>query len=103
MYLMQNDSECNVKWAEIQNLPGRACLHTPYLWQIATRFLSFMTSHRILSAFLNIVKALVKFFTFVGLSKVVQSDQESNFMSGLFQHVLFQLGIQHVKSTAYHP
>ena len=29
-----------------------------------------------------IVKALVKFFTFVGLLKSVQSDQGSNFMSG---------------------
>ena len=51
----------------------------------------------------NIMKVLVKFFTFVGLLKVVQSDQGSNFMSGLFQRVLFQLGIQQVKSTAYHP
>ena len=50
----------------------------------------------------NIVKVLVMFFTFVGLPKVVQSDQGSHFMSDLFQHVLFQLGIQQVKSTAYH-
>ena len=33
----------------------------------------------------NIVKALVKFFTFVGLPKSIQSDQGSNFMSGIFQ------------------
>ena len=32
----------------------------------------------------NIVKALVKFFTCVGLPKSVQSDQGSNFMSGIF-------------------
>ena len=32
----------------------------------------------------NIVKALVRFFTFVGLPKSVQSDQGSNFMSGIF-------------------
>ena len=51
----------------------------------------------------NIVKALVMFFTFVGLPKVVQSDQGSNFMSGLFQQVMFQLGIRQIKSTAYHP
>ena len=51
----------------------------------------------------KIVKALVKFFTFVGLPKVVQSDQGSNFMSGVFQSVMVQLGIQQVKSTAYHP
>ena len=35
-----------------------------------------------------IVKALVKFFTFVGLPKSVQSDQGSNFMSGIFQQVM---------------
>ena len=32
----------------------------------------------------TIVKALVKFFTFVGLPRSVQSDQGSNFMSGIF-------------------
>ena len=32
----------------------------------------------------TIVKALVKFFTFVGLPKSVQSNQGSNFMSGIF-------------------
>ena len=41
----------------------------------------------------NIVKALVKFFTFVGLPKSVQSDQGSNFMSGIFQQVMHELGI----------
>ena len=51
----------------------------------------------------NIVKALIKFFTLVGLPRSVQSDQGSNFMSGLFQEVMFQLGIKQVKSTAYHP
>ena len=33
----------------------------------------------------NIVKALVKFFTMVGLPKSVHSDQGSNFMSGHFK------------------
>ena len=51
----------------------------------------------------NIVKALIKFFTLVGLPRSVQSDQGSNFMSSLFQEVMFQLGIKQVKSTAYHP
>ena len=36
----------------------------------------------------TIVKALVKFFTFVGLPRSVQSDQGSNFMSGIFQQVM---------------
>ena len=51
----------------------------------------------------NIVKALIKFFTLVGLPHSVQSDQGSNFMSSLFQEVMFQLGIKQRKSTAYHP
>ena len=51
----------------------------------------------------NIVKALTKFFTFVGLPKSIQSDQGSNFMSKLFQQVMHQLGITQYKSSAYHP
>ena len=51
----------------------------------------------------NIVKALVKFFTFVGLPKSVQSDQGSNFMSGIFQQVMHELGITQYKSSPYHP
>ena len=51
----------------------------------------------------NIVKALVKFFAFVGLPKSVQSDQGSNFMSGIFQQVMHELGITQYKSSPYHP
>ena len=51
----------------------------------------------------TIVKALVKFFTFVGLPRSVQSDQGSNFMSGIFQYVMYELGIKQYKSSAYHP
>ena len=51
----------------------------------------------------TIVKALVKFFTFVGLPRSVQSDQGSNFMSGIFQQVIHELGIKQYKSSAYHP
>ncbi len=51
----------------------------------------------------NIVKALVKFFTLFGLPKFVQSDQGSNFMSGIFQQAMHELGIQQLKSSAYHP
>ena len=51
----------------------------------------------------SVVKALVKFFTLVGLPKVVQSDQGTNFMSNVFQQVMLELGIQQVKSSAYHP
>ena len=51
----------------------------------------------------TIIKALTKFFTFVGLPKTIQSDQGSNFMSHLFQQVMHELNIQQFKSSAYHP
>ena len=51
----------------------------------------------------TIVMALVKFFTFVGLPKSVQSDQGSIFMSGVFQQVMHELGIKQYRSSAYHP
>ena len=47
-------------------------------------------------------KALIKFFTFVGLLKSFQADQSSNFMSGLFQQVMDELGIKQYRSSAYH-
>ena len=51
----------------------------------------------------SIVKALIKFFTFVGLPKSVQSYQGSNFMSDIFQQVMHELGIKQYRSSAYHP
>jgi transposase InsO family protein len=51
----------------------------------------------------SIVKALIKFFTLVGLPKSIQSDQGSNFMSGIFQQVMYELGIKQLTSSAYHP
>lgn len=51
----------------------------------------------------NVVKALIKFFTMVGLPRSIQSDQGTNFMSGLFQQVMYQLGMKQYKSSAYHP
>ena len=51
----------------------------------------------------NIVKALVKCFTLIGLPSSVQSDQGSNFVLGAFQEVMFQLVIKQMKSTTYHP
>ena len=51
----------------------------------------------------NIVKALVKFFTYVGLPKSVQADQGSYFMSGFFQQVMHKFGITQYKSSPYHP
>ena len=51
----------------------------------------------------TIERALIKFFTLVGLPKSIQSDQGSNFMSGLFQQVMSELNIEQYKSSAYHP
>ncbi|XP_006813839.1 uncharacterized protein LOC100372062 [Saccoglossus kowalevskii] len=50
-----------------------------------------------------VVEALVHFFRRYGLPKEIQSDQGSNFMSGLFQEVMHQLGVSQLKSSAYHP
>ena len=47
--------------------------------------------------------ALIKFFTKFGLPKELQSDQGSNFMSNLFQQVVYELGVSQIKSSAYHP
>ena len=51
----------------------------------------------------TIVKALIKVFTTYGLPKSIQTDQGSNFMSGLFQQVMQELGIKKYNSSAYHP
>ena len=69
------------------------CASTRFLEAIPLRYIKTKT----------IVKALVKFFTFVGLPKSVQSDQGSNFMSGVFQQVMHELGIKQYRSSAYHP
>uniref|UniRef100_A0A1A8GVS8 Gypsy retrotransposon integrase-like protein 1 n=2 Tax=Nothobranchius korthausae TaxID=1143690 RepID=A0A1A8GVS8_9TELE len=50
-----------------------------------------------------VIKALTSFFSLVGLPKVLQTDQGTNFKSELFQKVATSLGIQHVTSSAYHP
>ena len=51
----------------------------------------------------TIVSALIKVFTLFGLPKSIQSDQGSNFMSGLFQQVMSELNIEQYKSSAYYP
>ena len=50
-----------------------------------------------------VVKALKKFFCFVGVPRSCQHDQGSNFMSNLFQQVMYELGVKNDHSTAYHP
>ena len=51
----------------------------------------------------TVSNALVKLFTLFGRPKEVQSDQGSNFMSGIFQPVMHELGVRQIKSSAYHP
>ena len=45
----------------------------------------------------------MKSFTLVGLPKSIQFDQGSNFISGVFQQVMHELGIKQYRSSAYHP
>ncbi|KAJ8038116.1 hypothetical protein HOLleu_19101 [Holothuria leucospilota] len=51
----------------------------------------------------TVLQALLKFFTLFGLPKEVKSDQGPNFMSTVFQQMLYELGIDQIKSSAYHP
>ena len=51
----------------------------------------------------TIFKAMTKFFANAGLPSYIQSDQGSNFMSGVFRQVMYELGITQYKSSAYHP
>lgn len=51
----------------------------------------------------KIVKALITYFNTIGLSRVLQSDQEPSFSSKTFQQVVRQLEISPVGSRAYHP
>ena len=67
----------------------------------ATRFPEAIPLRRITAQ--AVTKALVKFFTLVGLPRTVQSDQGTNFMSKIFNQVLHELGIEHKVSSPYHP
>ncbi|XP_041461220.1 uncharacterized protein LOC121412474 [Lytechinus variegatus] len=67
----------------------------------ATRFPEAVPLRRITAQ--NVCKALLKFFSLVGLPRIIQSDQGSNFTSKLFRQVMSQLGIRCVNSSAYHP
>ena len=70
------------------------------MW-VSTRFLEPMPLWNIKAK--NIIKLLIKFFTLVGLPKMVQSNQGSHFMARVFKQVLYQLGIRQNISSAYHP
>lgn len=67
----------------------------------ATRFPEAIPLRKITAP--AVVKALVKFFSLVGLPKVVQTDQGTNFMSKVFAQVVKELDIAHCYSSAYHP
>ena len=68
---------------------------------LSTRFPEAVPLRKINSK--SIVRALIKFFTFVGLPQSIQSDQGTNFMSSIFQQVMYELGIHQYRSSAYHP
>ena len=66
-----------------------------------TRFPEVVPLRRITTK--TVTQALIKFFSLVGLPKVIQSDRGSNFTSKVFARVLKQLGIKHNLSSAFHP
>jgi len=70
------------------------------IMRLSTRFPEAMPLRNIKAP--TIVKALRKFFTFVGLPQSIQSDQGSNFMSGIFQLVMCQLGIHQQPTILRH-
>lgn len=51
----------------------------------------------------SVIKALSQFMSVFGIPKIIQSDQGTNFTSGVFEEVLRQLNIKHNISTSYHP
>ena len=66
-----------------------------------TRYPEAIPLRRITSK--SVIPVLTRFFTQFGLSRVVQSDQGSNFTSGIFQQVMATLGIKQYVASAYHP
>ena len=59
--------------------------------------------HSEISILRHLVKHLGHFSLFLDLTSSFQSDQGSNFMSGIFQQVMHELGNKQYKSSAYHP
>ena len=51
----------------------------------------------------TVSNALAKIFTLFDLPKVVRSDQGSNFMSGIFQQIMHELGVRQINFSVYHP
>lgn len=66
-----------------------------------TRFPEAVPLRKITAA--TVLKALLKCFSIFRFPKVVQTDQETNFMSRIFAQVMKQLDVSHCYSSAYHP
>lgn len=78
-------------WAGATYLLTVMCQSTRYP---AAYLLRTITTH-------SVVQALYQFISIFGISKVIQSDQGSNFFSHMFSQVLNQLRVQHIQSSAY--
>lgn len=50
-----------------------------------------------------VIKCPLHLFTSVGIPKIIQSDNKSNFTSNFFQRVVDELNIALVTSSVYHP
>ena len=68
---------------------------------MATRYVEAVPLRNITAK--TVVEAMIRFFTTFGLPKEVQTDQGTNFMSGVFNQALKDLEIKHVVSSPYHP
>lgn len=67
------------------------------IMDVSTQFPEAIPLKRITAK--NVVEALIQFFTRYGLPKEVQSDQGSNFVSGICKQVMADLGIIQLKSS----
>ena len=67
----------------------------------ATRFPEAIPLRKITTR--SVTRALLKFFAFVGLPKVIQSDRGTNFTAKMFSLVMKSLHIKHRTSSAFHP
>lgn len=53
--------------------------------------------------FRKLIPRLIDVFTKFGVPRVVESDQVGNFMGGLFQKTMENLGVKHIHFSAHHP
>ncbi|XP_076059845.1 uncharacterized protein LOC143036400 [Oratosquilla oratoria] len=51
----------------------------------------------------TITRALMSYFSKMGMPREVQSDRGTNFLSGVFKGALESLSIKHIIASAYHP